>query len=524
MKYKLKKILLLYLLSGMLFVSCSLEEDYATKKRYEEKMKISHVSFGELLKNKKFSTAYSKVLQQQSLTNKTVMEEQYQFTIANKPVKVIETESATSYTILINRAIDDVNSFENLIVQQLNSGETTANIIKYVPFQPATIESYFLNGDFNGNRTVTPIVYNDNLINSTNKDSNNSSTVCTTLCYVCNPNSVEYQTPHTPTNDCINMNADIQTTCEEICIPTYSGGDGSSSNPIDITGGGGTGGTTGEVETPPNDSGNNNPIVTAPVLELEEEEAPKKTPCEELKKLTKNPNYNAVNPYMGSNDKRIRTAIINMPNEITPTSEAGYSFIGTTNNQSYGPYANFLSPDASNHVYFNLHYLMYGYIHTHPNDGKHIPMFSLDDIYTLLEIAENFNANGPTGLNTSGNDLFTAIMVSKIGGVAYTYAIKIDDISKLQELKKLHPKGNGSFIKWERYGDRLNEKYKDDADGANGTQAQYEKTLLEFLKDEDLGVSLYQMEQVNFGTPNVYEIWKKVELNGDNPPKKTPCN
>ena len=213
-----------------------------------------------------------------------------------------------------------------------------------------------------------------------------------------------------------------------------------------------------------------------------------------------------------------------MPNEIPPTSEAGYSFIGTTNNQSYGPYANFLSPDASNHVYFNLHYLMYGYIHTHPNDGKHIPMFSLDDIYTLLEIAENFNANGPTGLNTSGNDLFTAIMVSKIGGVAYTYAIKIDDISKLQELKKLHPKGNGSFIKWERYGDRLNEKYKDDADGANGTQAQYEKTLLEFLKDEDLGVSLYQMEQVNFGTPNVYEIWKKVELNGDNPPKKTPCN
>ena len=74
MKHKLKKILLLYIISGTLFVSCSLEEDYATKKRYEEKMKISHVSFGELLKNKKFSTAYSKVLQQQSLTNKTVME------------------------------------------------------------------------------------------------------------------------------------------------------------------------------------------------------------------------------------------------------------------------------------------------------------------------------------------------------------------------------------------------------------------------------------------------------------------
>ena len=39
MKHKLKKILLLYIISGTLFVSCSLEEDYATKKRYEEKMK-----------------------------------------------------------------------------------------------------------------------------------------------------------------------------------------------------------------------------------------------------------------------------------------------------------------------------------------------------------------------------------------------------------------------------------------------------------------------------------------------------
>lgn len=246
-------------------------------------MKISHVSFGELLKNKKFSTAYSKVLQQQSLTNKTVMEEQYQFTIANKPVKVIETESATSYTILINRAIDDVNSFENLIVQQFNSGETTANIIKYVPFQPATIESYFLNGDFNGNRTVTTIVYNDNLINSTNKITNICSTVCTTLCYDCKPNySSEYQTPHTPGANC--PTSSISTSCEQVCV-TYDDGGGSSSNPIDITGGGGTGGT-GDLDTPHNDSGNNNPIVTAPVLELEEEnETPvvQIPPCEKLK-------------------------------------------------------------------------------------------------------------------------------------------------------------------------------------------------------------------------------------------------
>lgn len=495
MKHKLKKILLLYIISGTLFVSCSLEEDYATKKRYEEKMKISHVSFGELLKNKKFSTAYSKVLQQQSLTNKTVMEEQYQFTIANKPVKVIETESATSYTILINRAIDDVNSFENLIVQQLNSGETTANIIKYVPFQPATIESYFLNGDFNGNRTVTPIVYNDNLINSTNKITNICSTVCTTLCYDCKPNySSEYQIPHPPQNGCKS----ISTSCDQVCV-SYDDGGGSSSNPIDLTGGGGTGGTTGEVETPPNDSGNNNPIVTAPVLELEEEnETPvvQIPPCEKLKNLLKKPKPD------------IKSTIINnlIPNiRINPYGEkAAYlqkfpdGTMGTT----------ISLPTTKGQIGIRTGGNYYSAIHTHPESAY--PMFSWSDVYTLYTLNKQMQAHN------AGLSSFLLVCKDQNGDFQ-TYAIMIENIENTIE----------SVLNDKKYAGKKVEEIKAIMDSKlfkdyyieqnNQTSTNYDKAFLKFMKDSN--ISLYKAD-------NTLTTWSKLSLdesqtNLNNP---EPCN
>ena len=409
------------------FVSCSLEEDYATKKRYEEKMKISHVSFGELLKNKKFSTAYSKVLQQQSLTNKTVMEEQYQFTIANKPVKVIETESATSYTILINRAIDDVNSFENLIVQQLNSGETTANIIKYVPFQPATIESYFLNGDFNGNRTITPIVYNDNLINTTNKITNICSTVCTTLCYDCDPSyPSEYQIPHSPKERCLKSST--FTSCDQVCVAYDDGGGDSSSNPIDITGGGGTGGTTGGVETPPNNTGNNNPIVTAPVLELEEEnETPvvQIPPCEKLKNLLKKPKPD------------IKSTIINnlIPNiGINPYGEKA-AYLQKSPDGTMGTTISL--PTTKGQIGIRTGGNYYSAIHTHPESAY--PMFSWSDVYTLYTLNKQMQAHN------AGLSSFLLVCKDQNGDFQ-TYAIMIENIENTIESVLNDPKYAGKKV------------------------------------------------------------------------------
>ncbi|WP_442787715.1 hypothetical protein [Flavobacterium suncheonense] len=78
---------------------------------------------------------------------------------------------------------------------------------------------------------------------------------------------------------------------------------------------------------------------------------------------------------------------------------------------------------------------------------------------------------------------------------------------------------------WKKYGETLEKQYVKRANGANGTKTQYERTFLQFLKEQDLGVTLYEMEQFNVGTPNVQEKWKKLELAADNTNiDEIPCN
>ncbi|WP_288981613.1 hypothetical protein [uncultured Flavobacterium sp.] len=481
---------LFFLSIGFLFLLSSCEKDLYEEGINQKRLKISHVNFNDLLKDQKFSKAYNKVQAQKNNAAKTVMEEQYQFTIANKPVKVVETESATSYTILINREIDDVNSFENLIVQQLNSGETIANIIKYVPFQPATIESYFLNGDFNGNRTVTTIVYNDNLINSTNKITNICSTVCTTLCYDCKPNySSEYQTPHTPGANCPTNS--ISTSCEQVCV-TYDDGGGSSSNPIDITGGGGTGGSTDNLDPPHNDSGNN-PIVTAPVLELGEEEEVI-TPCENLKNLfspTITPSVKTViqtqlqpniliNPYGEKGAKLQRT----------PNGTIGVSIIPSTTVGCIG-----IPVGGNNYIA----------IHTHPVDNSQ-PMFSWSDVYTLYVM------NKEIATHNSGMASFLLVCQDSSGNFL-TYAIVIENIGNTVESVLNDPEFAG--MEHEDIKKIMDKKlYKDyNIEQNSAVSTNYEKAFLKFMQSSN--ISLYKAN-------NTLTNWSKLSLGGLNTDTVTP--
>ncbi|MCA1966257.1 MAG: hypothetical protein LDL23_06360, partial [Flavobacterium sp.] len=432
-------------------------------------------------------------------------EEQYQFTIANKPVKVIETESATSYTILINREIDDVNSFENLIVQQLNSGETTANIIKYVPFQPATIESYFLNGDFNGNRTITPIVYNANLINTTNKITNICSTVCTTLCYDCDPRyPSEYQTPHTPGEKCPTNTT--FTTCSDVC-ETYDDGGGG----IDLTGGGGTGGTTGEVETPPNDSGNNNPIVTAPVLELEEEEnILPKDPCKELKELLK-PNDSIIRPIIGEPDTikrpKLKPRIELIGGKVILPNEYGCTFSYQKFGDKYiqGP----IEGGEALTVALNVNGFIYGGMHSHSFEKGHsIPSFGdMDWIADCHYLAKDYNKD----------KVFEIIAVRKSGSIAIPpevtyYAFKVDDINILKQ--KIEQRINDIKPITLSRDEKIKEIHREDGKLFDKNPNDLEKKFLE--KYENYGLSLYKANQ------NLTN-WGKLTLNSNGTVENNPC-
>ncbi len=388
-------------------------------------MKISHVKFNELLKDNKFSKAYGKVQDKKSLVGKTVMEEQYNFTIADKPVKVLEWAEGITYTILINRTIKDSTFFENLVVEQFTDGQIRANIIKYTPFQPSNVQSYFSEGNFSGNRTLLPIIYNTNESSITGKYSVHCSRVCTTLCYDCQPNySTEYQTPHTPGSNC----SQVHTSCEDICVTIDGGGDGASDGagsgpPLDMPNGGGGGGApignNTPVGNPVNNCGNCNvPVYTAPVLEFEEEIAPPKTPCEELQKLLNNTeSVDAITFLEGktNKDKEYGFAYETLPNssdldEVHP--------IESLPNQP-------LKLNMGNYIGGNF----IGANHTHPRPSTSgaVPMFAAEDIFWLYAVSR---AHLP-GASESQKDFSIYFLTLTVG--SGTYAVKIKDNSKFLE-------------------------------------------------------------------------------------------
>jgi hypothetical protein len=156
-------------------------------------------------------------------------------------------------------------------------------------------------------------------------------------------------------------------------------------------------------------------------------------------------------------------------------------------------------------------------------------MFSLDDIYSVLTFRNVYSSiEYLNDLNTNGDALFTSILIAKQGDSNNTYAIKIEDITKFQKLKEIHDdKGdanNDGIDEYENLDRELEDLYVENANDLAGTPTQYQRVLLKFLSDNDLGVSLYQMEQINAGTPDVEETWERLNLGFGDTVSKTPCN
>ena len=91
------------LIFGIIFMLFGCSEDLYEEKNQNETLKVSHKKFEDLIQQTKFCNAINKVQQAKNNSNvaKTIMEEQYGFTISNKPVNVIENDSVTSYTLFV---------------------------------------------------------------------------------------------------------------------------------------------------------------------------------------------------------------------------------------------------------------------------------------------------------------------------------------------------------------------------------------------------------------------------------------
>ena len=108
MKTKFK--FLIVSITMLLFISC--EKEIYDDALYQDNLKLEKFTFSTLIKNEKFITAYSKIMKTKTndYANKTVMEEQYGFTIVDEPVHVLQNDTITSYTMLIKREENPNNS------------------------------------------------------------------------------------------------------------------------------------------------------------------------------------------------------------------------------------------------------------------------------------------------------------------------------------------------------------------------------------------------------------------------------
>ena len=503
MKHKLKKILLLYLLSGTLFVSCSLEEEYLKQDNANLKIKIERKTFHELMKEEKFNAAYTKISKQKnpissSALGRTVMEAEYDFTISNIPAKVITYGNNISYNFHINRNVSNSNYFENLVVKVDSTTIPKAYIIKYVlksnPIFISEHNAYTLDAQ----TEITQINYNDTEAKIEYYDG------CAVVTLWC-----PYDGTHPATEKCIKQDrGDLYWVRDTSgCVDDLdSGGGGSSSNPIDMTGGGGGtggGGTTGEVETPPNDSGNNNPIVTAPVLELEEENE-ENDPCAKLKSKTNTIQYK----------QKFRE--LNKPEKFNLSHESGFcekndgTFVDLVPS---GDNALIIPSNSINgtHVHQNR---LKTYINGTPYDAR-IKIQSVGDLDNLIQTLQTNNTDPLDAFN---------VMISNEGIFAISIIEQITWTTELEEkLKKFN----------EFYNKKCDILIKNFLDTTPSSRKNFlQKMFLIGLKDAGLSdkIALFEgtvTDEVITGV-NVYKInWTRKTLESGflgNTLKSTPCN
>lgn len=449
--------------------------------------------------------------------SKIVYSSQYAFSINTDYVTYIESSDASyhSYTFQIRRELE-TDSLENLLFSLQPDGNYKTSIVTYAitakEKEDFTNELYV---DFT-DKISSVDIDGDNLMSNLFGKQICEYVIVGGYC------SGEMQHPGGLETDGSNCPAHVPIV-EQQCSyggggwegpgfppenPNPNNGEGNNNN----NGGPGTGstGTNPDVTAPTTCRGRNCPELFDFNFEKN---------CEELNKLTSNPPSGTTNPYITGNNKNTRIAVTTIDDQLNQNFEYGYGFYNKGQFNNYGAYAHNIPSSQDNHVHFPPVGYQFGTIHSHPDDDVRIPMFSHDDIYSLLAIKNSYN---PVLPNPNGDALFVSVLVVKQGGQTKTYAIKIDALTNLQGLESIHQNDND----WSDLEDLMRSKYTDAANGVNGSPNQYQKAFLNLINDLNMGVSLYEMEQSNIGSPNVAENWSKLSLDSNSPNgiKKTQCN
>jgi hypothetical protein len=248
MKKKRMKIIKILVLPIILILFGCEKEHLETQNHDSQKFRVKEVKLKNLMNESKYRNLLQSITGNSEL-QRSSFENQNGFTISNGTVKIIETDSLTSYTMLIlpDQSLD-TGSFENLVIQEDIFNNLKVAIYKY------TLSSitFSIHDSFHFEGTIDKYsVINLSGLNKTSQPITQAGG-CYDYILMCNYGGSEHLAGHNCTKTYLKL---VTVLCSS---PPFDGG---------FNEGSGGGGDGGGVDSP---TFNNDEITTSPVLSVED--------------------------------------------------------------------------------------------------------------------------------------------------------------------------------------------------------------------------------------------------------------
>ena len=244
----------------MITLSCSLENEAVHQHEHSKKASYQRKMYDELILDKNFSKAIKQIPKKNVLAstslNRTVMEEQYGFTIFDVPINVMETDSVISYNLCIETdSLEKGDFFENLVINSNKFTNTIdAYLVKYNLLSEITPSAHG-SFSFDFEPEIKPINYDASTARA--------FTWCYSyhyeMCHELVPGT-QFESPHTPTEAC-NQQSLIYTHTETRCIVIGESGGTGDSGAFESPSSGTSGQSSGPYNNGQSSYGNNTVII-----------------------------------------------------------------------------------------------------------------------------------------------------------------------------------------------------------------------------------------------------------------------
>ena len=464
-KWLLPKIMI-YFAFVAINLSCE-KEEFKEQNLDSQKFRVKEVKLQNLMNEPKFNNLLQNITDN-SVLQRSSFENQNGFTIYNDVVKIIETDSLTSYTmqILCDNPVDNI-SFYNLVIQEDIFNNQKAAIYKYTPnsISSTTHNSFHFDG------TIDKFSLGNSA--NINRVSNEQSLMseCYDFLLYCNNNGSGGVGEEHPAG--ANCKRTYIKKIKVICTsPPFDGGFGNT----------GGGGGDGPNEFP---SDENNEIITTPILTVDNPR-PLTNPCNRVKNITNN------TPNLKSKITNFKT-----PQVLNLNYEKGFNFVDNAQNQTQLVQNDGNANSTSIPVITLVDGSMTGVLHSHFDRPDMLPTFTFEDLMTFNSIYQYRK------YNQKSLDKLTLMVVTRAG----VFAMMIENESMFDI--------NGHNLWTDQNAQLYNKFYENILGRQNLTD---EDVIVEVTKGlASYGIGLYE---ANSDLSN----WSKITVDANNNKVSTPCN